>query len=324
MKAGTIVLLLTVAGLAVAAWVIGEVGVAPVLAAMRTIGGGGFAVFCLWSLLVLTVLGGAWAAVAPGSGVGFGEFVWARTVREGATDVLPFSQIGGLVVGGRALSARGVAEPLVYASMIADLTTEMASQLVFTLAGVGLLVLALDGRTDPAGLRALACGGLGVTAAVMAAFAFGQRRVLGLAGSLGARLLPSIAGSLAAVQAALDTCYRDRGRVLLSFALNLAAWVLSGAGAWIALRFMGVEITLLSVLAIESLIFAVRSIAFVVPGAVGIQEGAYALVGPLFGLDPQTAVALSLLKRARDLAIGIPAMLAWQLLESRRLIGRSR
>ena len=323
MKASAIVLLLTVAGLAIAAWVIGAVGVAPVLAAMRTIGGGGFVTLCLWTGLVLAVLGGAWAAVAPGSGVGLGEFIWARTVREGATDVLPFSQIGGLVVGGRVLAAKGVPQPLVYASMIADLTTEMASQLVFTLAGVGLLVLALDGSTDPAGLRALAFGGLGVTAAVMAAFAFGQRRVLGLAETLGSRLLPGIAGSLAAVRAALDACYRDRGRVLLSFGLNLAAWVLSGAGAWIALRFMDVEISLLSVLAIESLIFAVRSIAFVIPGAVGVQEGAYALIGPLFGLDPQTAVALSLLKRARDLAIGVPALLAWQLLEGRRLIGRS-
>lgn len=321
MKGGTVILLLTVAGLAVAAAVVGSVGVAPVLASIRAIGVTGFLVFCLWSVPVLTVLGGAWAAVAPGSGVPFRDFVWARTVREGATDVLPFSQIGGLVVGGRALSARRVPEPLVYASMIADLTTEMASQLVFTLAGVGMLALALQGGDDPNGTLKLALGGLALTVAIMAAFALGQGRALDLAAKLGERLLPSLASSMQAVRTALADCYRDRRRVLLSFALNLLAWVLSAAGAWIALRFMGVDLPLTAVLAIEALIFAVRSIGFAIPGAIGVQEGAYALIGPVFGLDPQTGVALSLIKRARDLVIGVPALLVWQVRESRQLLG---
>ena len=83
---------------------------------------------------------------------------------------------------------------------------------------------------------------------------------------------------------------------------------------------MGVTIGPVAVIAIESLIFAVRSIAFVVPGALGVQEGAYLLLAPLFGLDPQVAVALSLLKRARDLTIGVPALLLWQASEGRKLL----
>lgn len=315
-----LIFILTLAGLAVAGLVVREVGVTPVLAAISALGAGGFAVFALWSLPVLTVLGAAWYAVAPGSGVGITDFVWARMVREGAADVLPFSQVGGLVVGGRALAARGVAEPLVNAAIIADLTTEMASQLVFTLAGVAMLALRLDGVGDAAGALPLALGGLGVTIAVMAAFAFGQDRALGLAARLGERVLPNIAVSMQAVRLRLADCYRDRRRVLAAFALNLLAWGLSATGAWIALRFMGVELPLTSVLAVESLIFALRTIAFVVPGAIGVQEGGYAILGPLFGLDPQTAVALSLVKRARDLAVGAPALLLWQLLEGRRLL----
>ena len=73
-------------------------------------------------------------------------------------------------------------------------------------------------------------------------------------------------------------------------------------------------------LAIEALVFAVRSIAFVVPGALGVQEGAYLLIAPLFGLDPQAAIALSLLKRARDVTIGLPALVAWQAGEGRKLL----
>ena len=316
-----LILLATVAGLAAMVAVVGSVGAAPVLEALRAVGWLGFTVVCLWSLGTLVVLGAAWRAVTPDSGATLVDFAWSRTVREAATDVLPFSQFGGLVVGARALASRGVPEPLIYASMVADLTTEMASQLVFTLAGVGLLILRLDGRFDDGNVLAVAIGGCALTAALVLALAFGQRGLIGIAGRLGARLLPRAATAMAGVQAALDRCYRDRAGVLMSFLLNLLAWVGSAAGAWIALRFMGSDLPLASLLAIEALVFAVRSIAFVVPGGLGVQEGAYLLLSPLFGLDPGTAVALSLLKRARDLAIGVPAIVAWQAMEGRRLLG---
>jgi glycosyltransferase 2 family protein len=70
---------------------------------------------------------------------------------------------------------------------------------------------------------------------------------------------------------------------------------------------------------IESLLYAARSAAFIVPNAVGVQEGAYVLLGAGLGLTPEMGLALSLLKRGRDLAIGLPPLAAWQLLESSRL-----
>ena len=42
------------------------------------------------------------------------------------------------------------------------------------------------------------------------------------------------------------------------------------------------------------------------------------LLGGLFGLSAQTCIALSLLRRARDLALGLPALATWQALEGRR------
>ena len=313
-----LVLLLTVAGLAAAAWVVRGLGVAPVLAAVRQIGWGGFALYCAYSLLVLALLGGAWRAVAPGGGP-VAAYAWARTVREGATDVLPFAQIGGLVVGGRVLAARGVATDLVYASMIADMTTEMGSQALFTLFGVAALVMALDGSFDGGVLR-LVLGGAGLALALLAAFAFGQQPMLRLTRRLAARVLPAAAASFDAVSARLAAIYRAPAGLAASFVLNLAAWVASGVGAWLALRLIGVDVAPWPVLAIEALVFAVRSVAFVVPGALGVQEGAYLLLAPLFGIDPRVAVALSLLKRARDVAIGLPALLAWQAGEGRKLL----
>jgi hypothetical protein len=102
----------------------------------------------------------------------------------------------------------------------------------------------------------------------------------------------------------------------------LAAWIANSVQAWIALRFMGLDLGLGSVLAIESLVYAIRSVAFAVPNALGVQEGAYVMLGAAFGLTPETALALSLLKRARDLAIGVPALLVWQMSESGRLLSR--
>ncbi len=314
-----VILLFTLAGLAAAAWIVRGVGVAPVFAAVGRVGWAGYTLYCAYSLVILALLGGAWRAVAPGGGP-LVAFAWARTVREGATDVLPFAQIGGLVVGGRVLTARGVPGDLVYASMIVDQTTEMGSQAVFTLFGVGALVLALGGAFDGGGVLKLVLAGLGLALILLVAVAFGQQPLLRIAARLAARLLPASVGSVDAVAARLAAIYRERAGLAVSFVLNLAAWVASGLGAWLALRLIGVAAPATAVVAIEALVFAVRSIAFAVPGALGVQEGAYVLLAPLFGIDPQVAVALSLLKRARDLTIGVPALVAWQVGEGRRLL----
>ena len=62
--------------------------------------------------------------------------------------------------------------------------------------------------------------------------------------------------------------------------------------------------------------FDVRSVAFAVPGAIGFQEAAYALLGPLFGLPPPAALALSLARRARDILLGVIGIASWQAVEA--------
>lgn len=314
-------LIATIIGLAVAVGTVGTVGLRQVLTAMASIGWIGMASFTLWSVGVLALLGMAWIAVAPGQPANrLGWFIWARTTREAATDILPFSQLGGLVVGARTLAAFGVPQPVIYASMIVDMTTEMAAQLIFTLGGVGVLLLVLSDAPVQQGLVPLALAGLGAMLALMLLFVFAQKPILRLAGSLGARMLPGSVAAMAAVREQLDAIYREPRRVIAAFVFNLAAWLASATGAWIALHFMGSVMPLWAVLTIEALIFTLRSVAFAIPGAVGVQEAAYVLIGPLFGLPPADALALSLLKRARDVIIAVPALLAWQVGEARRVV----
>jgi putative membrane protein len=274
---------------------------------MTSIGWTGMLAFVLWSGGVLALLGMAWLAVAPDEPLArLPLFIWARTTREAATDVLPFSHLGGIAVGVRTLAARGISDRVIYASMIADLTTEMAAQLLFTLAGVAALLLVVTESDVRANVGPLAVGGLAAMAALMAAFAFAQRPMLRLAGALGARFLPGSEAVMTAVRAQLDLVYRRRRRVLAAFVFNLLAWIASAAGAWIALRFMGVAAPLWGVMTIEALIFTLRSVAFAIPGAIGLQEGAYLLIGPLFGLPPATAVAPGVLRAERRRELGRP------------------
>jgi hypothetical protein len=43
------------------------------------------------------------------------------------------------------------------------------------------------------------------------------------------------------------------------------------------------------------------------------------VLGTLFGLAPEVGLALSIVKRLRDVILGIPGLITWQMLEGRRL-----
>ncbi|WEJ99577.1 MAG: lysylphosphatidylglycerol synthase domain-containing protein [Candidatus Sphingomonas phytovorans] len=318
-------LLATLAGLAAAVWAFGSIGLGSVLAVAGRIGIDGFLIFCAFSIGTFFILGGAWLAAAPGEPLDrIGLFAWARAVREAVSDLLPFSQIGGIVVGTRTLTSAGIPASRVYASFVVDMTTEMGAQLVFTLFGLAMMVTLLAGGGEAAALRPLILGGTGVMIAGMVMFFFAQRPALGLAGRVAQHFLPGSVVAMTGITDALRETYSRRRRVALAFALNLLGWIASGIGGWIVLLMMGADISIWSALSIESLIFTLRSVAFAVPGAIGVQEAAYALAAPLFGLPPETALALSLAKRARDLAIGLPTLILWQVGEMRAVVLASR
>jgi uncharacterized membrane protein YbhN (UPF0104 family) len=125
----------------------------------------------------------------------------------------------------------------------------------------------------------------------------------------------ALPGKIESISEALARIHAARGRLALATALHLIEWLATGAEAWIALRLMNVHLSFAAATGIEGLLYAVRSVAFMVPLAAGVQEGGYLLVGAAFGLPPDQALALSLLKRGRDLALGVPPLLGWQVLE---------
>jgi putative membrane protein len=298
-----------------------------VIAAATRIGPFAFLIYCAYSMIVFVILGAAWLASAPGERLSrLGAFCWGRMLREAVSDLLPFSQIGGIVVGTRWLMQTGIAAARVYSSLVVDLTTEMASQFVFTIFGLAMMTTVLASGAGAASLRPLVLGGTAIMAVGAIAFFLMQKPAISLAEKIAGHFLPpSAATAIMGLRDELSAAYARRDHVLTAFLLNLAAWIASALGAWLVLAFMDVPVSGWTILSIESLIFTIRSIAFMLPGAIGVQEAGYALAAPLFGIPVEAALALSLIKRAKDIAIGLPTLLAWQALEGGKLWkGRSR
>lgn len=308
-------ILAAIAGLVLGTAIVGYFGFGAVLSALGAIGWGGFLAITAYHLALIAVLGLAWWVIMPPPAGRLRAYVWGRIVRNSGSEVLPLSQIGGFIMGARAASLFDVPMTLAFASTVADVTVEVMAQLGYTALGLALLA-----RLHPEAeliypiALGLALGIVGVLGFVLV-----QRRGAAMLETLSQRMasrwLPDAAARAQPIQRALDTIYAGRPSLAAGFALHLAAWIASAFEAWLALHLMGVDLGVAAILTIESLLYAIRSVAFAIPNAVGVQEGAYVMLGALFGLPPETALALSLLKRGRDLAIGVPALLAWQALE---------
>ena len=97
-------------------------------------------------------------------------------------------------------------------------------------------------------------------------------------------------------------------------------WLVSSGEIWIALKCFGHPLGIVDAVVITATIEAASSSAFLVPGALGVQEGSFLVIGSLLGLSQEEALALALVRRARDVLVYGPALALWQLGEGRRLI----
>jgi putative membrane protein len=249
-----------------------------------------------------------------------------RFVREAANALLPLAQIGGDFIGARCLALKGTRGTVAAASVIVDVLMQAATQLIFAIIGLVLLI-------DMGGSELVAWPvaiGIAIAIPALGGFALAQ-------GAAGRRLLKRLLGMVAGDRdwqifgaiddlfARLDAFYGYRGGLVRSGVWHLAVWFVGATEVWIVLHFMGYPITYGHAVIVESLMHAVRGAAFAVPGALGAQEGGLIVLCAIFGVPPEAAIALSLVKRIPDLVIGVPGLLAWQAMEGWHFhIGRRR
>jgi putative membrane protein len=316
-------------GLGLIAWLFASYSFVRVLDALAHAGAWGFVAIVAFHLSQMLFSALGWETIAgarPGvsgipassSGPGLKDYLVLRWIREAVNNLLPLAQIGGELVVARLLQRRGVRLAEAIGGTVADLLLEMSTQILFTVLGVALLAH-IAGRSD---VSDLATRALWVATAIVGGAFIALR--LGLAAlieraalRMGRSLAWPASTEVGGLHAALAACFRSLPRVALAALWHLISWLLGGLEVCLILHFFGTDIGLGSGLIIESLGQALKVVGFAVPGAIGVQEGGYVVVCRLLNIPPETAIAVSLIKRMREVVLGIPGLILWHRTEAR-------
>ncbi len=252
-------------------------------------------------------------------------FIRARWIRASVAALAPVSGVGAALVAVRLLTQAGIRVDMASASLTLDATMEMSAQVVFTMLGIGLIFAAAP---RPRMLGPIIAG-LALAVLMVAVFIAAQRagafKLIDFGLSRSATRWPRLSHLREArFHEQLMRLHRQRWSTFVSGSFHLGSWLLGAGEIWLVLVALGQPANLVNCVIIESLGMAARSAGFFVPGALGVQEVALVAVGNLVGLSPETAVLIAIVKRLRDVAVGVPGLLVWQWAEGGRVQIRRR
>jgi len=321
-----ITILFSILGLALLTGATAWVGAGAVARAVVSIGLVGFVATVACQLGTDLVLGVAWRSACRG--IGTRHLTMARIVRDAAASCLPFSTVGGILIGMRATCRpqtgrrRAVEWPEAASANVVDITTEVLGQIVFVLLGVVCLAghQGSDRFVGPVvlGTVLLAFGIAGFIWTQQSGGTLVRRIATFLGKNIASQWQHVMMGGVGTIQERLEETWSHPGRIAAAASLHLVGWICSAGTIWVAYRFLGAHLSLTNAIAIEGVTCGIMSASFLVPAGLGVQEAAYMTLGSAFGIDPSISVGLSLLRRGRDLVIGVPALLIWQAGEMRR------
>jgi putative membrane protein len=289
---------------------------AVVMHSLRRVGTAGFTLILVSGLAATAVLAAGLYPLLP-RGTPLRVVFGARQLRDSSADVLPITQVGGMAVAVRALVLAGLAAPTAFAAVIADVTTELFAQGCFTLIGVAASLSLLRASAALSPYIGAILGGAVFLSLGSIGFAILQLRGSRLAEHFQDRFFAEKLRHAGAIRQAIHAIYARHSRIALSVALHLAGWMASGLWLWAVMRVMGIAAPMWKAIAMQALVEGLRSATVFIPASVGIQEAGYAALAPVFGFTPEIGIALSLLRRARDLVVGAPVLLIWQAVEGR-------
>jgi putative membrane protein len=249
------------------------------------------------------------------------QLLWMRWIGESVSTLVPSAAVGGDIIRARLAALRGAPLPVAAASVLVDITLGVFIQIAFTLLGLALIV-SVTGHESFVGPTLI-----GALIGIVAIIGFYTVQRLGMFRFIGAiisRLANSpdwhsLVHSGETLDRAIRTLYARRRGVIGCCVWTALSLVLGSGEIWIALRAIGPQATIVNALILQSVVLTIRSAMFPVPGALGVQEGGYVVVGNLLGIPGDAAFALSLIARVRELALGIPGLISWQLIEAHRL-----
>ena len=317
--AGLLRALFFVAGAFVVAYLIVQVGPDAIWDAFRRLSWRLLLVLVFPTCVAVLVDTLAWCFTFVSPPRSFGRLVGVRLAGEAVNLVTPTAAVGGDFVKAYLLRP-DVALRDSLASVIADKTTSVVSQVVLLL--VGLLIGALLLTLSPPVLLTMA-GSLVVEILCVAGFVIVQLRgVIGGGGRLLAklRLPPSREhqAELDGTDHVLRSLYFQHARRLLaSVCCHFFSFVLGTLEIYLVVRFLGLPISLLAAFTIGAFGTAVKFFSFMVPASLGALEGGNVAIFAAFGLGGAVGLTYTLVRRLREIvwvAAGFLAsnLVAWE------------
>jgi putative membrane protein len=248
-------------------------------------------------------------------------------IGESINNLLPTGRLGGDVVMTRLGAIWGLPIRVSTAVMSVDLTIGIITKVIYLIVAC-IMLIAVTGRSDLVKPALLAI--LVATFAVAGFYAVQRLGIFRWSAILASRLAKSpkwnaLVKGGEAVDQAIRSLYGSRGGIAGCTFFWVLSWIIASGEIWLTLRALGLSLSFSTAVILESAALAVRAAAFLVPAAVGVQEGGYIVLGNLLGIPGEIALALSLIRRMRELVLGIPGLVVWHLIEARRLwqYGRS-
>jgi putative membrane protein len=270
--------------------------------------------------LLLDVLG--WRAVILGR-IRLPALFLIACIRQAINRLLPVANVGGEIVGLRLLVQQGVEGASAGASIVVELLLSLFAQYAFVAIGV---VCLFSRSEDAHAVRALGIGlAAGLPPLVVLIIIVRRGRVFHRVEQQAMRLLRPWLNDHreydrgARVDAAVRETFAARSRWSRALIWQISGLVAGCSETWLALRWLGHPVGFADALVLESLTQAAKSVFFMVPSALGVQEAGLIGVGLLLGLGSDVALALSLAKRMREVLFGLPSLAAWQWTLGRRI-----
>jgi putative membrane protein len=257
----------------------------------------------------------------PKRRAGMGYLLWVTTVREAIDRLLPVASVGGAVAGVRLLGWRGIPTSSAGATVIIEILLTLIASWLFAVAGVALLANIQAASASADYQRVILALLLGLPVPVVLAKLLGsgkffsqvQKWVIRIAG------FQATASGASALDEALRSSLQRRSPLVAAGVLQFAALVSGAVEIWFALRLFAHPISFAGALMLESMIQSFRNLAFMVPAGLGVQETVLVVFGHTLGITAETAIAVSLVKRLREVLYGVASLASWQWAEGRRL-----
>ena len=310
-------------GLVLTVAIIAYQGFGAVTQAFAAVGFGIGAVIALRAAQIAGAGLGWWVIFPPGARSPLHVCLWVRFIREAINNLLPVAQVGGEIAGARLMTFFGVAGGLAGATILVDILMQVVTQFLFTVVGIGVLAMN-DGNRALLGSMVAGTAIMGLAfAGFFAAQRFGgakliDRILMALAGKLG---WSSVANRVS-LHDNLMRIYADVPRLAVAMLVHVSVWFIGVLEVLLVLRLMGYPVSYADALVIECVGQAVHAAAFLMPGALGVQEAGFIAICSVYGIPAAEALALSLVKRVPELALGLPFLFVWHAHEARALVRR--